>query len=329
MRTSSDIPVELNRVYLPTWGFEQEYESKYERGWFRDVMSFEFIVEALVAHSASQIALQSWGEEHDSMLLHHLPTTLRKRIKFVDADFGALKLAHSVFSPVFEEYHIEPLRPGSYALRIPGGLLNKPIEEDITHSWIMLPEFLLGLKHKLEVDVDIKRFRQSISTIRQESRNPESRANMSILEGILSCYRLGEVEGLHVVSHAAQEQRESFIRFLEDLDYEELSKANFGLGFPLYFKKMSAKISQLVRRIVSNERFASMFNACSSSLMIATQLPMPNSELVKTLVPSSYLPPIVSLKPALHEAREAWKRSVEDKTIAERRKQSNDTFELR
>ena len=313
MRTSSAIPVELNRVYLPIWGFEREYETEYESGWFRDVTSFEFIVEALIAHSASQIALQSWGEERDVKLLDHLPKSLRKRIKFIDTDFSALRFAHLVFSPVFEEYHIKPFRPGSYALTIPEGLLNEPIQEDIFHSWILLPQFLLGLRYKLEVDIDIGQFRRALSAIRQKSRNPESRANMSILEGILGCYRLGKIEGLRITPSAVKEQEESFIRFLEDSDYEELSKANFGLGFPPHFKKYSTRIRHLVRRIVSNDRFPHIFEACSRPLSVATQVPMPSSDLVKTLVPSSYLPPIVSLEPALHEAREAWKHSVGDR----------------
>lgn len=326
MRTSTTMPLQLNRVYLPIFGFMQYYESKYEMGWFRDLTSFEFIVEALVANSASAIALESQGKKIDDRLLNNVPRTLRKRIKFIDADRGALGLATTVFSPIFEEYHIEP---DGYVVSITEGQLDAQLRDAIFSSWVILHELLLGLKYKLEVDIEIEQFRKAVSTIRQKSRNPESRANMSILEGILNLYGLDEIEGLRIAPHAAKEQKESFIRFLEDLDYEELSKANFGLGLPLHFKKYSIRIRQLVRRIVSNDEFPHIFEACSKPLMVATQVPVPSSDLVKTMVPSSYIPPIVNLKPALHQARKAWKRSVRDETLAERRKLCEDTFELR
>ena len=325
MGTSTAIPLQLNRVYLPIFGFMQYYESKYEMGWFRDITSFEFIVEALVANSASAIALESQGKTIDDRLLGGVPRTLRKRIKFIDADRGALRLATTVFSPVFEEYHIEP---DGYAVRITNRQLDEQLRGAIVSSWVILHELLLGLKYKLEVDIEIEQFRKAVSTIRHKSKNPESRANMSILEGILSLYGLDEIEGLRIAPHAAKEQKESFIRFLEDLDYEELSRANFGLGLPMHFKKYSIRIRQLVRQIVLNDKFPPIFEACSKPLMAATQVPVPSSDLLKTMVPSNYIPPIVNLKPALHQARKAWKRSVRNETLAERRKLCEDTFKL-
>jgi len=328
MRTSTAIPLQLNRVYLPIVGFEQKLESKYESFMYSDVTAFEFIVEALVAHSASEIAVESYGEKINDRLLSYLPRTLRKRIKFIDADRSALKLATIIFSPIFEEYHMKVDGHLLGLQNIAKEQLARALLVDIFCSWTFLYPFLLGLKYKLEVDIGIEHFRKAVSTIRQKSKNPESRANMSILEGILGCYNLGEIEGLRIAPHAAKEQKESFIRFLEDLDYEELSRANFGLGLPLNFKKYSIRIRQLVRRIVSNDKFSCMLEACSRPLMIATQVPMPSSDLVKTMVPSSYIPPIVNMEPALHQAREAWKRSVGDETLAERRKWLEDILEL-
>lgn len=328
MRTSTTITLQLNKVYLPEFLFLAQYESEHQRSLFRDVTSFEFIVEAIVAYSASEIVVQSYRKKIDDRLLDNVPRILRKRIKFIRADIGVLKLATTILSPVFEEHHIGIIEPNGYSVRGTGEQLDEELSRDVFSSWHMLYEFLLGLKYKLEVDIDIERFRKAVSTIRQKSKNPESRANMSILEGILNCYNLGEVECLRIVPHAVKEQKESFISFLEDVDYEELSKANFGLGIPLHFKKYSIRIRHLVRRIVSNDRFPHIFEACSKPLMIATQVPIPSSDLVKTMMPSSYIPPIVNLEPALHQARKAWIQSVGDETIAERHKLHEDIFKL-
>lgn len=332
MRTSTAVPLRLNRVLLTDFTFWQFYQSRKteynedERGHSDDITQFEFIVEALVANSASAIAFQSEGKRSDNELLNSVPRTLRKRIEFIGADGGMEKLAKAVFSPVFEEYHIVEVGE-NYIIREEGQ--DRGFRFAIFDSFQMLHSLLLGLKYKLEVGMEIEQCRKTVSIIRQESKNSESRANMSVLEGILGLYELDEIEGLRVEPQAIKEQKESFIRFLEDLDYEELSKASFGLGLPLHFKKHSKRISQLVRRVVSNDKFPHVFEACSKSLMVATRAPVPSSDLVKAMVPSSYIPPIVNLKPALHQAYKAWKRSVRDETLVERRKLCEDTFGLR
>lgn len=319
MTPDATVALQLNRVYLPTYGFMKEFKFEGEEGLFTDVTSFEFILEALVAHSACEIVLPSWGEDRDSALLDNVPQALRRRVKFVD-QYEALKLANSILLPVFDEFSIE-YDGLALSYRKPPGKANI-IYDAIPTVCFSLREFLLGLRHRLQIDIDVNRLKKAVSIIRRGSRNPEGRANMSVLEGILGCYTPVTIGGLNMVPQASKEHTESFISFLEDATFEELSKESFGLGLPSYFKKSAIRIKQLVRKIVSNERFRPMVNAASKPITIATGVPLPDAELVKTIIPSPYLPPIISLQPALEEARIVWERLLGDKDLAERYRKS-------
>lgn len=311
----------LNRVYLPIYGFMKEYEFPAQKGMFRDITSFEFIVEALIAHSAYQIVLESFGEKGDSTLLDNVPQALKKRIKFIDRDTSAVELAINLFSPVFDEFSVEA--QGEYALSFKSKKLpSSEVRDALATSYFSLHPFLLGLRHKLQVDIDIDRFKRALSVIRERSKNPEGRANVAVLEGILNCYSSGTIDGLKIVPGARNELVESFINFLEDSSFQELSRANFELGFPLRFRKSVVRIKQTVRKIVSSEKFRLLVAASSKAITAATRVPLPDADLAKTIVPSHYLPPVISLEPILSQARTLWERSLGDKNLAERYERS-------
>lgn len=323
--TTHTIPaLRLNRVYLPIMGFIKKYKSLGKTVWFRDVTSFEFIVEALIAHSASEIVLESYGEKLDGKLLNNVPQALRKRIKFVDKDRSALKLATAVISPVFDEYSVEPQ---GLALAFKKEMADHELDNAIATSYWSLYPFVLGLRHKLEVDIDIGMFKKAVSTIRRKSKNSEARANMSILEGVLNCYSPFTIDALNIVPRATREQAELFINLLEDSSFKELSRASFGLGLPIYFRKSLLRIKQGVRKIVSSERFKPLVNASSKSITAATRVPLPDADLIKSMVTSDYLPPIVSLKPILEQARTVWEGQYGDKNLAERYQRLESMFE--
>jgi len=304
---------------LPIYGFFKEYDFPGGKGAFRDVTSFEFIVEALIAQSASQIALLSWGEGVDRALLDNVPPTLRKRIKFVDHDSSALKLAISVLSPIFDEFSIEPKGP---ALMYKSNLLDHNVEHAIIETYSSLHTFLLGLRHKLQIDINIEQLKKAVSLIRCKSGNPESRANMAIVEGILNFYRQGTVGAIEIVPRARKKQTELFINFLEDTSFEELSRATHSLGFPLLFRKSAVQIKQTLRKIMASERFAQIIAASSKPISAVTRVPLPSPELMKMFEFSDYLPPIVSLKPTLEQAYTDWDTLFKDENLAERYQQS-------
>lgn len=319
MTTDNYFAPELNRVYLPYYGFFKEYDFHGRKGAFRDVTSFEFIVEALIAQSASQIALLSWGKEVDRSLLENVPPTLRKRIIFIDRDRSALNLAISVLSPAFTEFSIEA---DKYALTFKKSPPDRVLGEAIAETYFSLHDFLLGLKNKLQVDINIEDLKKSVSLIRCRSENPESRANMAILEGIFNSYKQDTVGAIQIVPHGGKKQTELFINFLEDTSFEELSRATHGLGFPLLFRKSAVQIKQTLRKIVASERFAQIVAASSKPISAVTKIPLPSPELVKMFEFSDYLPPIVSLKPTLEQAYTGWDTILKDKNLTERYQKS-------
>lgn len=309
----------LNRVFLPIIGFPQWFRGIRSEGWFRDVTSFEFIVETLVGHSAWEITLESCADEIETRLLENLPQALRKRIRFIDKDGTALKLAETVMSPVFNEFSIEPCGHGGISH---DAGLDEKVSSAIAHTYWNLHTFLLGLRHKSEIDINISSFRNEVSVIWQESKTREARGNMSILQGILNCYRPLNVDALSVVPHATKKHLDLALSFLEDSMFKDLTKERYKMGLPLYVKKSLVKVKQIVRRIVSNERFEPLFNTSLKLIETATKVPLPKANLIQLILPYDYLPPILRLEPLLEEAKKVWKLRCGEEDIAERYERS-------
>lgn len=308
----------LNRVLLPIIGFPQRYRGTRTEGWFRDVTSFEFIVETLVGHSAWEITLEPCADELETRLLDNLPQVLRKRIRFIDRGGTALKLAETVMSPVFNEFSI---KPEGHGISHDAGLDEK-VSSAIAHTYWNLHTFLLGLRHKSEIDININDFRKGVSVIWQESKTREARGNMSLLQSILSCYRPLDIDTLSIVPYATKKHLDVILSFLEDSMFIDLTKERCKMGLPLYVKKSLVKARQILRRIVSNERFGPLFNTSMKPIEAATKVPLPKADLVQLILPFDYLPPIVRLEPLLAEAERVWKSRYGEENIAERYEKS-------
>lgn len=322
MNVNNDYSAQLNRLYLPITGFFSEIRLPNQHILFRDMSSFEFIVETLIAHSASEIIVQSYGDKYDNRQLSHLPQILRCRIKFVDQGGKSVELAKSIFYPVFDEFSIEPNR--GLALKIAH---KKSPEEDelfsaITHSYWEIHTFLLGLKHKSQIDINMESLKSKLCTIREQSKNPASRANISVLEGILNCYSLHKIDGLSAIPNYSKETLNAFLEFLEGSNFKRLSKENFQLGFPDHIKNSAIKIRQRVRRILCDDRFQKILYLSSKSITAATSIPLPAAEIATALLTSKYLPPIISIKPLLDQAELSWKTAIVEEDLLERYERS-------
>lgn len=322
MNVNNDYSAQLNRLYLPITGFFSEIRRPNQHILFRDMSSFEFIVETLIAHSASEIIIQSYGDKYDNRQLSHLPQILRCRIKFVDQGGKSVELAKSIFYPVFDEFSIEPDR----CLTLKTAPVKSPEADElfsaIATSYWQIHAFILGLKYKLQIDINLEYLRGRLRIIRDQSKNPASRANISVLEGILNCYSPSTVDGLSVIPNYSRETVNEFLDFLEDSNFKGLSQENFKLGFPDQISKAAIKIRQRVRRILSDERFEKILYLSSKSITAATSIPLPAAEIATALLTSKYLPPIISIKPLLDQAELSWKTAISEEDLLERYERS-------
>lgn len=314
MDLGNNYRLQLNRIYLPIVdipGFNT---------WRDDPTVFLLTVELLVAHSAGEIIIESWGEyyDQDKEFLTSLPQVLRKRVKIIRQDESILKMADSIFLPLFNEFSVDPSGFGSPLIRLPRHLSRSELEAylAIASSYMTTLRFLYGLKYQLQIDIDTNEFKEKLSICRQESRVPEARANIAIIEGILNCYKSDAIDTLNIIPQSGRQRLlNSFLDFLEDSSFNELSKARFALGFPYHFKEPIIRIKQLVRKITSHPEFQHLLSASSQVVSLATRLPLPEAQLLGALLTPKYLPPIVNLEPIWQEV---WSVIESDSSLAEK-----------
>ncbi|MGB7061041.1 MAG: hypothetical protein WBF13_01650 [Candidatus Zixiibacteriota bacterium] len=300
----------LNRILVTETSFWKELREggKYV-GEERDFSSFRFIVEELVAHSATEIAIIPLF--HDQ-LLPCLPTELRKRVAIVDHRFEQLRATHSLLTPVYEEFGIRP-RGGAFKIRRVSNCPEDLNTERIPLLAMLLYDFMLGLKHGLHVDIDLKFVQGVLEELAGIARSPEGRARVSILQGIFNCYRPRRTTSLTIPKVADRKLLRMFDDLVEDVTFQELSRERYLLGFPTRLKRSLTNIKRCARDILDKKPFQGVFDLSSKIVHAATSVPVPDSEFAKSLLNQKYLPPVVSIGPLLEKARRTWmKISPED-----------------
>jgi len=295
----------LNKIFVSERGFLSETRTEEHIIISRDISSIEFIIEELISNAAYEIFFDSWGKERDDILLDNLANPLKRHVKFID-DSTSVRTTDIIMSPVFEEYNIQIQHEGHALVYNNYKLLSEDISDATAQCWVLLREFMTGIQHGLQIDIDIQSFKKHVSVIRQSSRNPVSRYNMSVIEGILKCYKPITVDNLIMVPATSKNHINMFIDFLEDTNFLALSQAHSKLGMPKFLSKSLKDIKQITRHILSNDKFKPMFDNSTKLITAATKVPLPSAELVSTLAIVDYLPVIVNIQPLMTKARKAW-----------------------
>lgn len=295
---------QLSRVYLPIYGWVHS-EDPDEKA-FDWVTSFEFLLEELIANSASEVVLFKKDKElMKTFSSLGFPSQLLKRIKYVDKE-KVWQEAKSITSPLFEEFSLKEVSHD-------GVTSCQGNDEQITHAVLSVDQslrfLLLGLRYKCQVDIRINEVKDSLLTIRHRTKYSETRANMSILQGVFRCYDGSTLNTLGV-SDARKDDKmmEQFLCFLQDEEFRELSNANFCLGFPHLLKKAMNRVNQAARKISSDEKFKGLFSLSSKILTVAYQVPKIDVPRILNLFwELPYLPPIVDLRPIYNKAETRWR----------------------
>jgi len=129
---------------------------------------------------------------------------------------------------------------------------------------------------------------------------------MSVIEGILRCYRPITIDNLIMVPSTSKNHISIFMDFLEDNNFLALCQAHSKLGMPKLLSKSLRDIKQAIRHISLNDKFKTMFDYSTKLITAATKVPLPSVELVSTLAIIDYLPVIVNMQPLMTKARKAW-----------------------
>jgi hypothetical protein len=303
--------IQYSRVLPSRTGVFRKFKDSSGEGLVRDGSFLPFLIEELVALGVIDIAIPMTSA--DSLFIHLLPASLRRRVVLVDKGLRSVKDLQAIFTPIAEEFQIEPK---GLALTLQAKL-SEDLQRAIGTLYLSLYDFLVGLENELQIDIDLPSTRASIATVRRSSRNPNSRANLAILSGILESYQLRTPDSLVLRSSAPDRLVSVFQEFIQDETYRLLSTQTHSLGFPAHLQRSLIILGRLAKQIAAKERFRQLVCVGSRVIAAATHVPVPDDETFAHLVRKGYLPPIVSLDKAFQKAKEAWKSAAPDLVVPE------------
>jgi hypothetical protein len=162
------------------------------------------------------------------------------------------------------------------------------------------------MKNRLVVDLDLPVLLSRLRTIRTDSKNPDGRANLAVLEGILQSYGPLRLDSVRLQASASQRALELFSEFVEEHAYRSMSRQAHSLGYPKLLRSAGQEFSRLARVFVRSRKHRD--DVSLGKLLIAvvpaTFRPWVRSKGID--LGSLYLPPIVSFEEARERASKAY-----------------------
>ena len=294
------------RIFNSVLLTEPPFFRKFKGGMTRDVSAYPFMIEEIVSYGAVNI-----GVPRNSLslfALDSLPAILKRRIKIVDKKLRTLRMDRALREPICKEFGLRRLPPGgtSFTFDRP---LSKPVEDAVCCLEFDWYPFMLGLEHGLQIDVDVARMREAAMLLRGHAKDGASRAVLATMAGILAPYEPAQTGVIEMVPTESDELVQTFRVLAEDETYRAISKEFHKIGFPSRLRERLLRIVTLSKRLVRKREFKNTVTLGTKTISAATQVPLPDGELGERLLRKQYLPPTMSLAPALRKAKDAWEKS--------------------
>lgn len=299
-----------NRVLIRHPGSGRTFKTSNGWGFVIDLSALPFLVEELVALGATGVAIRATGlGGHRASDI--FPRVLSGRVSVIRRERQTLGEVQAIMAPILEEFGMVMHEPG--LLRC---MKTTPVDVDLATKVLTiasdLETFLLGLHYRLQIDVKLGTLKQCVNGVRRSSRNPDSRANLAVLAGILDTYEPQTVSCLALQPQASQDLTDLFKQFVQDVTYREISNHQYTLGFPARIKRSTVLIGRLVKTMVTKGRLKHLVKTGTKLISAASRAPELDTELAALLLTKSYLPPIVSLQEAVCRAHEDWQSAGPD-----------------
>lgn len=271
------------------------------RGATADGSSFPFIIEEFLAVAATQIAIPQQSVAQG--FVDVLPEDMRRWVEVVDETGIVSRRREVIFSPIAEELGLA-MRGPSIAFR---GNNPGEVENWAASLYFQLYPFLLGLEHRLQVDVDIDAMKKALELLRNRLRSQKARIVAAALTGLLSEYRSMSVPGLVRVATPNAMLVSQFEDYLEDELYQAVSEGTFQLGFPERIAEARRRLGRLTKALVRGKTWKGIWKAGNYALTASTQLPPVDLDVFPN-ANDRYLPPVASFRELIDRAESNWKR---------------------
>ncbi|HWZ96869.1 MAG TPA: hypothetical protein VN025_03840 [Candidatus Dormibacteraeota bacterium] len=276
----------------------------------KDGLSFEYVadysvvlltIEELIAAGATELAVDLGTEDVDN-LKKHIPRPLSNRIVSISPAGETGRLVGSILGPTFEEFAVEANGVASFMMN--GG--STEISRHIPVIALNLYYFLLGIKNRLQIDIDLADFLTAIETVRRSSKNPQGRINLAVIEGILRSYKLLKLDCVELRPTASGRAIELFSEFVDDHHYQSISRHANSFGFPKLVAEAEREFSKIAREFVQTPKYVSDLLLGELSLSAIGPRTANDSKINEALMAAQYLPPIVSFVTARKKASSAY-----------------------
>ncbi len=273
------------------------------KGASRDGSFIPYIVEELISRSAYQVVFDTRSES----FINSIPSALKDRVDWVDSNIS-WKKSTEYLTPLFEELSIISEGPAYRFYK------ENPNSDDKNNLGILsnihgdLAKLFLSIDENLQIDIDILSLKKSLTQARITIRNPEGRARIAVLQGIIESYQNVESPCIIAIPTAPEIIVEHFQRLSCDTHYLELSRNAKQIG---YLEKSKYSIERMRRNIsdlLKSKIFRKGFNQSAKAISLAIQIHIPETEVAESLLSRGYLPPIISLFEPLSKALKQWEK---------------------
>lgn len=273
----------------------------------RDASSFSFVIEELISYGVVDIAIPKTSLSIYALDL--LPTPFKERINIIDKKNSILEKALSLSSSILNEFGLK--LDGYSAIRI-----EKKINNELEHALINVHSaiypFLLGIEHRLQIELDIDSVRNSISIIRNHCKNKKLIPTLVTFLGVFSTYQKQNLDSIAMKSVAPERLTDIFGKFIDDVYYKQMSSEFRSIGFPTLLEKSKINIARISKKIFQKPLFKQFINLTTKTISAATQVPLPDSELGEALITKNYFPPTIDLSKAIDKAKKSWEKAGPD-----------------
>jgi|GEM_PF-3622825 len=275
-----------------------------KQGGVVDLSYLEFVVEALIAQSATNLAVSPesrYYEDHQ-----FLPESLRTRICKVDKDAEAYEKAYAVLLPAIKETGITVHGQGN-AFQVPDGT-DMLLATAVSQLLIDLRMLLVGIAHRCQLPLDKQSMLSGLKLLQKGLSKPDSRANLAFIEGLLALYEPADIPGLHGRVGVESDHVRAFSQFVTDETYRAMSREAGLLGVPARATVALLSMRRKLAELLTHPKVADLYEAGTTSVEIATKMPTPKSPLLARLLnpDAGYLPPLVDLSAATARAQSDW-----------------------
>lgn len=292
----------LNRVLIERLPFRKYKTRDGNIGLCVDGSALPFIVEELIACAAGEICVME--QSHVVEFVKTLVPAFQNNIKIVNGS-PSFKRSRAFIDPILNEFHLKASNDFS---RIQTSKIEDKNTVDAAVNLVLyINKLIIGIDNKLQLDLDFSRFQDSVTHLRSVAHEPECRARLSIIDGVLSSYKSFQSEFLLYRPTNDHNIAELFFEIVHDDYYRQLSKSVWNYGFTDLCKEAFETVRRHVRDLVNHSKYCEVFNLGTRSVTVATDAPMPDSDAVSKLFGRGYLPPVIQLDSIIEKAHEIWK----------------------